>query len=289
MPNIYLAKINLNSNIFDVYNEELSIQYVCKEIFKKLSEKINYKKKCNVSFEDSLGNKKTIEKHEIYNFIELKKNSDDMVITGKLVRSFSKPSETIENSKIIQTFIDESVSILFFYDVNRELIAFCARQSFGYNQFMDAFKNLLNQTVNEYSFELFLKKDKTELNKKLKQLHKVINVKAELIPPNANEDDLAELRQSLMYIKTCQDANATKVKLEYSSDDMNLEASAMKDIYDSVSRGYGDVSTTGYNKNGKKQTINSNQDAPYIINIADKFSFSDFITEAKEFIASLFI
>jgi len=37
MPLLYLAKVNLNSRIFEVYNKKLSIEEVCKQIYEKIA------------------------------------------------------------------------------------------------------------------------------------------------------------------------------------------------------------------------------------------------------------
>lgn len=182
---------------------------------------------------------------------------------------------------MITTYIEESVSIYFYYDICNEMITFCERQSFGYNQFTNAFSYLLNECVGIYEFEIFLQKDKNILEEKMKTFKTVQKIKATLIPPNSNEDDLRELRKELEYMQQCQDANATKMNLEYVSENMKMESKAMKDIMTAVSRGYGDVTAIGVNNNGRTQTISSSQDAAYTINIKENISEEDYIEESK--------
>ena len=45
MPLLYLAKINLNSNIFDVYDKKLALDDVFNVIYDKIIDEIDYKTK----------------------------------------------------------------------------------------------------------------------------------------------------------------------------------------------------------------------------------------------------
>lgn len=241
-----------------------------------------YETKNKEKYNDSYGNLIHYVKESKYSFQEINKKADK-IITGKLVRSFNKPTEKLDttSNKMITIYVEESVSIYFYYDICNEMITFCERQSFGYNQFTNAFSYLLNKCVGIYEFEVFLQKDKNILEEKMKTFKTVQKIKATLIPPNSNEDDLRELRKELEYMQQCQDANATKMNLEYVSENMKMESKAMKDIMIAVSRGYGDVTAIGVNNNGRTQTISSSQDAAYTINIQENISEEDYIEESK--------
>lgn len=171
MPILYLAKINLNSNIFDVYDEKL----VLDDVFNLIHEKVNNNYEITIEkkekYIDAFGNAKEYVKISKYMFQEIKKKEQN-VITGKVVRSYKKPNEELDKTRkqMIKTFVEENVSIYFYYDVRREMVTFCERQSFGYNQFMSAFVGLLNKCVEKYEFEIFLQKDKDVLDEKLKNL-----------------------------------------------------------------------------------------------------------------------
>jgi len=285
MPLLYLAKVNLNSNIFDVYEKRLSLEDVFNLIYKNIVDNTEYITKNNEHYTNSYGNPEVYIRESRYTFQEINKREEG-IITGKLVRTFNKPSEKLDkiSNRMVTTYIEESVSIYFYYDVYKEMITFCERQSFGYNQFMSAFAYILNKCVGIYEFEIFLQKDKDLLEEKMKNLKVVHKVKATLIPPNSNEDDLNELRGELLYMQQCQDANATRVSLEYGSDNMRMESKVMKDIMTAVSRGYGDVAAMGINGSGRQQTIRSSQDAAYTANILENISVEDYNEESRNLI-----
>ena len=285
MPLLYLAKVNLNSNIFDVYDKKLKFDDVFDLIYKNIADVTDYFTQNKDKYIDSYGNPEVFIRKSHYTFQEIMKR-ENRIITGKLVRTFNKPSEILDelSHRMVTTYIEESVSIYFYYDVANEMITFCERQSFGYNQFMKAFANMLNKSVKMYEFEIFLQKDKDILEEKMKSLRTVQRVRATLIPPNSTEEDLQELRNELIYMQQCQEANATKVNIEYASENMKMESRVMKDIVTAVSRGYGDVTATGINNSGRQQTISSSQDAAYTANIQDNIGEDEYNEESHNLI-----
>lgn len=290
MPLLYLAKVNLNSNIFDVYDKKLSLKEVLNLIYEKIIDGTDYSTQNKERYIDSYGNQEVYIKESRYSFQEISKKEMG-IITGKLVRTFNKPSEKLDeySNRMLTTYVEESVSIYFYYDVYKEMLTFCERQSFGYNQFMNAFSSMLNRSVGIYEFEIFLQKDRDVLEEKIKNLKIVQKVRATLIPPNPNEEDLQELRDELLYMQQCQDANATKISLEYASENMKMESRVMKDIMKAVSRGYGDVTATGINESGKFRTISSSQDAAYTTNIQENVSEEDYNDESKNLICRFLV
>ena len=287
MALMYLAKINLTEGIFDVYDNKLKLDDVKQTIYDELNENASFSTSSNFKYRDSYGNVRRMPQLSKYSLIELKK-LDDGIITGKLVRTFNKPTEKIdETGKLLQSSNEESVSIYFYLDSKREAIAFSERQSFGYNQFITAFAFILSKSTKKYKFEIFLQKDKGILEEKIRALKSIQSIKATLIPPNSNDEDLAEFRNSLRYMQDCRDANANKFKMEMSTTDENslkIESKYVQDVYTAVSKGYGEVNTTGINHNGKRQTISSNQDAAFTRIIDDNLTEEEYNQESKSFI-----
>lgn len=285
MPLLYLAKVNLNSNIFEVYKRELDIRNVSGLIYEKFSTEDNYMSRSKERYTDYLGNETVFIRESFYSFQEIEKLGDG-IVTGKLVRRFNKPSEKLDKvtNKMITFYVEEAVSIYFYYDVYKEMIAFCERQSFGYTQFTTAFTQLLNKCAIPYEFEIFLQKDEAVLEEKLKSLKTVQKVHATLIPPNSNEEGLEELAEELQYMKECMDANATKLHLEYSSSNLNMDSKIMSDIKKAVLNGYGDINATGTNHSGRSQIIKSSKDAAFTIHIQDNINKEDFKEESRNLI-----
>jgi len=291
MPLMYLAKVNLNSRIFEVYEDKLDINTVLDDVYTKLNADKIYSDSKKVEYDDSLGNKKSYTKVSNYQFNDLQKQPEDQVISGKIMRSFQRPSEELDKitGKLIDTYIEEKVSIYFYFDVKKELITFSTRQSFGYIQFTNSFNNLLNMTIDSYGFEVFLQKDEDVLSEKIKSFKRISKVMATLIPPNANEEDLTEFRQSLGYIGECQESNAKKFKLELIDSEqepgLNMEAKIMVDTIKAVGRGYGDMTTYGISHSDRAQVMKSNQDAALTCVVNENITEEEYKTESGGFIA----
>lgn len=275
MPKLYLAKVNLNSRIFSVYDNELNIDDVLKTIFESVNQKEVYETSYKTTHTDSKGNIKRYKKISTYSFAEIEKK--DMIITGQVLRKYTKPKDAYneKENKVITEYGEDSVSIRFYFDVRKEMVTFCERQCFGYNQFTTAFNQLLNKCVKVYDFETFLQKDSNQLEEKLKELYKVTRVKAVLIPPNPNANNFATIKER------CKAVNSNKVLLEYISDNMKMDSDEMKEIQEYVSCGYGDLTATGVNIRGKEQKISSCQDAAFSNDIDDNLSDDDYNEESK--------
>lgn len=275
MPKLYLAKVNLNSNIFSVYDNKIDIDDVLKTLFENINQKEVYETSYKTTHTDSSGNIKRYRKVSTYSFAELKK--DDMIITGQVLRKYTKPKDVYneKENKVITEYGEDSVGIRFYFDVRREMVTFCERQCFGYNQFTTAFNQLINECVKNYDFETFLQKDSNQLEEKLKELHKVTRLKAVLIPPNPNGNNFATIKER------CRAVNSNKVLLEYISDDMKMDSDEMKEIREYVSDGYGDLTATGINLRGKEQKISSCQDAAFSNDIEDNLDNDSYNDESR--------
>lgn len=280
MPKLYLAKVNLNSKIFSVYDEELNIEEVMGLVYDRINQDVIYKTSNRSMRTDSMGNSKFYSKVSKYSFAELKK--DSMVVTGKILRSYTKFNDVKneETNKIETISNEDSVSIRFYFNVQKEMLTFCERQCFGYNQFTDAFNHLLNKCVKDYEFETFLQKDSNKLEEKIKELHKITRVKAVIIPPNPNSRNVSSIKER------CINMNSTKITSVYESEDLIMESEEMEEIKEYVSAGYGDLTATGVNKSGRIQNISSSQDAAYSCDIEENLDDESYNEEAENLIIS---
>ena len=106
MPLLYLAKVNLNSNIFDVYNKSLSIDCVLEMIYLRFDIGDEFSNRSKERYIDAFGNPVEFFRESKYSFQEIKK-LDKGIITGKLVRNFNKPSEKLDpnTNRMIETSV----------------------------------------------------------------------------------------------------------------------------------------------------------------------------------------
>ncbi|MBZ6007548.1 hypothetical protein K1514_16780 [Paraclostridium bifermentans] len=289
MPYIYLSKVNFNSRIYDVHDKKLSLEKILDELYENINDNSkSYKKDSVCRYNDSLGKEHKKEVQEEYLFNKIKKDESEKIITGDLVRINPRVISEFDKEKKDSVLIErnESTEIYFYFDVKNELICFCTRNKFGYNQFNEAFKNLLNLNVKGYGFEVFLKKDKGKVEEGIKRFKRVDKVVGTIIPPNANGSDIEELiKDSSMY----KAAKIKKARVEYeasteSSEGLDMRAPIMQQLVKSASNGYGDLNIHGRTNDDSDEVFRSNKDAAISTTIEEDYTEEDFIQRVKKFI-----
>ena len=298
MPLLHYAKVNINSNIFDVYDKKTSIQDIMKELFSSINVIEEYYKVETRTFRDDEGEERVVESREIYNFSEIEKDEDvnKLQITGKLIRRYpivtEEFDETTRTSRrtVIQ---NNSSSIMFYFDLEKEIIVFSERQKFGTKQFLESFKELLNIFHKDVGFEIFLLQDPFTMKERLESAYKIRKIKSTVIPPNVNEEALRDLYNK--EVEEMKDANITKKTNvfeinEKSSQGINIKSKMVEEVldtndaYEKFARGYGKLEVEGENRDGTLFKFDSEKDSLYQTQIPDreKNSLNKFIEYGKK-------
>jgi len=297
MAILYYSKINVNSNIFSVYEGEISIQDIMNSVYKSLDDKKEYKKTEISEFYDKENRQmRSVELTEIYNFSELNKSkvNDKKFITGKLVRRYPVFSEKFdEKSRVSKPVVldDNSISTSFYFDLESEIICFFVRNKFGYKQFNHAFQNLLDTHIVDVGFEVILLTDPYKAQERLKMLHKVRKIKSTIIPPNANEEALQELYDR--NTEQLKQGNITRQTSIFESNKksekgLNVHSPVVKETLEVsevyMQKGYGKLEVEGESKDGTTFRYDSEKDSPYNTSIAedDKDDFRKLIKSAQK-------
>lgn len=251
MPNMYFAKINVNSNIYEVYKNPEMLD----KILNNLLLSINQEEKIQIDGGDWI------------KFIHLDKDIEKRFIVGRLVKIFEDDIEIYDAEKDdVKPLSTKELakSVTFYFDLRSEIVAFTTGRSLGYQQFVRYFNELINKYSKDAEFEVFLKKNSDVLNQQIKQLKSVSKVDITLVPPNSNEEEFDDLfPKSGDEIK---ETKATKIQQLLSAPKkslgMNIESSYFKRIINGVVKGFGTVTVTGKNRDGEERTITSEKDAP---------------------------
>lgn len=315
MPILYLAKINVNSIIHDVYNDKVSLEQIKDELFAGLQNGGLVTGICEDVTND--GNEiidnstNGVEyQNSTYTFQEIKKSdslslplrTEDFMpdgdggiwkgrtVRGKVVRSFNKKTEKQDpdSQKMQVAMVLENYSIRFFFDVEHEMVTFTTRSNFGYRQFMSAFAGLLSQTMSRTEFptefEMFLRRDEEALQKKIDEFDVVTRVKANLIPANSNKEDIEELAKEADYQLDMENVGATSLEIEYSGLKINTEADPIKKMITMVARGFGKMTISGSDRNGKRKNFNSNQAGIFTDEVSEGITEEDFNRESADLV-----
>ena len=301
MPTLHFAKVNINSEIFSVYQGDLKIKDILQNLYDAVNDKKEYIKVEVMSFLDEKGDLTEIDVKETFSLSDIEKfdNGAKQYITGKLVKRFPIYTEEFDatSRKTEKVVVDGAVSILFYFDVYREIVTFCERTRFGHNQFVGALQYMLNQST-DIGYEIFLIKDPFSIQERIQQAHKVTKIKATVIPPNMNEEALKALYNK--NVKEMEEAGVTKKTTVFevhkkSIKGINInsklvsEALDTNDAYRTFEVGYGKIIVDGQNKDGSGFHYDSDEHSPYrtIINEAEKNSVNLFIEASNQGIVML--
>lgn len=310
---LWFLKVNINSHIFEVYENPKKIKEINNMIRKYIKNGIEYKKVEIQKFEID-GVEKETEVEITYKFatIELLDETRNKSIYGSIIKSHKLYGGKVDvetGDKIIKT-LENDEKIMFYYDISHEIITFHRTYRFGEKQFLEAFQKLLNMSFigkeEEVYFEIsFLKKglNLSDIVLELKKLGKIEELKIKVIPPNPTskfleelqkdgEKKLKEFEEGKITEKSIIFKSSTESGLKIDSKMLKKELEASTAIHsklteeEALDKGY--VEITAENKSGKKlSTKGSDMKAIKIhLSLFDKTKFN-FINICKEKIESL--
>lgn len=277
MAQMYFYKFNINAEIYNVYrNEELQNE-ILNKVFSEIDSEMSYV----YGFEEG-ENGKIVE----YKFCDLLKSSDDLTVTGRLVKIYDGEVESYDraNDTVKQIYEeDRAASATFYFDLMKEEIGFITRHGLGYIQFGEYFTKLLENRFPEGSFKLILEKNVGELRQKIYKMDRVLKVSCTMIPPNSNEKEFDNLLGAT--VEEFKETGATKYTqgMEIPAKGKNtikIKSKFFERIFYAVGKGYADLNAEGRDKNNEKVTVNSDEDTPYKLPVPEQEK--DSITAFRE-------
>lgn len=273
---IYFAKININSHIHKVYKSGNEEKYrILNLLSASMKNEVSYKK--HLSWKDK-------EKDIVYEKdVEFKFSSldrfDDTIIVGNVVRTtdlFVKQINPDDNS--VNTIpVKNSEIIQFYFDSNKEIVAFYTTQRFKYREFEEVFEHLINECMaqeykEKYYFEVSLLSEPTnfiDFQKQLKKQKGVEELRFEVVPPNANDEYINKvIENGEARLDELKEGNITKKSIVFTSkapNGLNLSSNLFNKEFDEMNAVYqsltdNDKTDKGYVRglatlsNGKKVT-----------------------------------
>lgn len=283
MAVLYYSKVNVNSNIHEVDDENNTIESIMDRLYNTVDDKKEFIKTEERNFLDENGEQKTVIKKEIYNFSQIEKveTENEKYITGWLVKRSPVFAEEFDLKKRVSKKVvreNDSISTMFYFDLQSEIVSFYSRLKFGHKQFNEAFEGLLDTFIEDIGFKVILIKNPFSLKEIFNMLHKVNKIEATLIPPNAaNREALKKLFEKEN--EQMELANITKrtifLETHIKNDKgMNIDSPLIKETLE-VSEaymefGYSSVELEGVTKDGNRYKYISDKDSPYHTNIPDE-------------------
>ena len=273
MAIVYFAKVNINSNIYDVYKNPDLVKKIMDDLIANLdSERLPVK----------------INKEESIAFFNVQKDIEKCCVVGRLAKIFRDNIEIYNARKnSVEPFSTEDVvkSTLFFLDVRSEIVAFMTAQSISRKNFINYFKILLDSYTENAKFEIFLRTNSKALNEQIERIGRVSKVDFTVVPPNSNEDEFNDLFPKNG--EEIKETRATKLQQTLSSskkdDGINMQSSFLRRIVAAVSKGFGAIKVSG-ETDDNHTLIASNYNTPQKVIMPDKYK--DDISEFSSYVRS---
>jgi hypothetical protein len=306
---LYYSKVNINSHIFNVYDDKTELNRILMELYLNIQEGSEYfreEARINDSGEMFIYNAK-------YKFNTIEKF--DGVLADTIVGTIMKDYPVFVNEpdpitgKIRKVAVENVEVIEFFFDVLNEIVAFHTTQRFGYQEFNIALKGLLNLSMSkhdeEYNFEVALLKEGLsvkDIKEQLKSIGKLEALKITIIPPNPDDDLLDSIHNNgEQYLNRIKAGNVTQRSILFTSkarQGLNIDADVMAEELNKIQEIHSELSseeavTNGYvtveaiNKEGRTFTTNDNR--PVKDKLEDRsLTPKQFALTCKRKIAALF-
>ncbi|MGP4078542.1 hypothetical protein ACTWQL_01400 [Pseudalkalibacillus sp. R45] len=284
MALLYYSKVNVNSHIHDIDNDNnnITIESIMDRLYIALDDKKEFIKTEENTFTDDNGELKTVIKKEIYNFSQVEKieTENEKYVTGWLVKRSPVFAEEFDIDKRVSKKVvreNDSISTMFYFDLESEIVSFYSRLKFGHNQFNEGFEGLLDLYIQEIGFKVILIKNPFSLKEIMNMLQKVNKIEASIIPPNAvNREALKNLFEKEN--KQLELGNITKKTIflethKKNERGMNIDSPLIRETLE-VSEaymefGYSSIELEGVTKNGNRYKYISDKDSPYQTDIPD--------------------
>ncbi|WP_286947647.1 hypothetical protein [Exiguobacterium sp. UBA4551] len=316
MTTIYFSKMNLNSHIFDVYESKKKrdkLNEILKDIYTNIRDGASYEDE--IIGYDKEGN--TYEQTITYKLVQLDSMviKDSLSIVGRMVKNSEIITKKLEENGVISKIpVNNDEVIEFFFDIEKEILAYNRTNRFGHKDINDAFEKILNKIFkekivnnpeNEMPYYVLFENIREgisieNLKKELKALGKITELTLEIIPPNPDGDLLDDMDETLeSYLEHLKEAKITHRKLTLTSRDaaglqiedevVNNEIEKIGNIHsklsseDAIENGY--VSVQASSQNGLSFSTRKSKVRTAIID--ESTNLSEFANKCKSKIQTL--
>jgi len=306
MPVLFASKVNIISNIYQVYEEPELLHEIYANLKERIKDDIGYYKEITYYKDDEERVKDSYFKFANVNYLD---STYDYSIWGFVLKQHKIFANSV-NPKTGETSIspiDNDEKIMFYFDFSKEVVIFYQSNRFGYKEFNEAFANILNNIMSDlnFQFELSLINDGLsleELRTSLQEFGTIKELTIRIIPPNPSNELLNRIKENgIERLNEYKDANISEKEVKFKSkqeNGINLQSELINSSIDEIESVNSQLTSdealkNGYlkieavNKNGKR--LSSEESKPIKKNIKEEDKQpNQFIIVCKEFITNIF-
>ncbi|MGZ9614686.1 hypothetical protein [Staphylococcus epidermidis] len=272
MANIYIAKLNVNEKIYEVYKNEIQLSKLLENLYYSLDDKKILKNEFN----------------EVrYKIVDIEKDPNNFIISGRFLRIFKSQTQDFYDSNkdtvVEKALGDKAEYVPFTFYVKREIIAFVPKQTFTRKQFLKIFKEFITYSYPEIGeVNLQIKYDNTSIDKKFKKIKVLKNVEVVIVPPNGDEDLWEGLKNVERDLKETE-AKKMSISLEATKKKpLKKTSNLVKGFLKFVKNQYGELEAIGYDAQNNEVNIDTINDEKLIQKYKIRESEKNSPNEIKE-------
>lgn len=250
MATIYFAKMNINEQIYDVYEGKTTLNSLLTKIYTDLS--------TTVKVHDKFGAKIKV--------FDLDRNEDNTTIVGHLAyikpeihSSYDENNDTAKDTKDP----DSMEYLTFYFDVHKELIGFTTVSKMRQRKALEFLARIIKKSTG-IGVEFIIEPNFGELHSRLLEFKTLKKLKVKLVPPNGDDRNFDKLFS--IDAARFQQSRATQAKQEFSTRtaaglDMNSEL--VKNQITGAELGFSELEFEGKNHSNDQVKISTSDDVPY--------------------------
>lgn len=253
MAKLCFAKMNINEQIYDVYEGKDSVDRLTTEIYNQLT--------VSGHINDEYGAR--------IKFSNLDRPTEVKVVTGRLVYINKEILSSYDDATDTITEMEEdnlAEYSTFYFDLAAEILAYTLTLRLGKKKVLDYWTRLIKEQT-DVGVQFVQITDAQKLDRELAKITKLQHVVLKIVPPNDDKHDFDALFS--LTAQRAREANVSNVKQEYSNtkDGLNKQSELMLHAIDGINAGYADGKFLGRDIHNEVITIDTRKDAPYQKNI----------------------
>ncbi len=256
MSKLFFSKMNINDEIYQVYDGTANINDLLNEIYSGINNR-------EAIYDDKGGR---------YKLFDLDKHENN-TIHGRLgyIKSGVHSSYNPDTDTAIDIEDKNKIEyVTFYFDVYNEMLVHTVLPIMRKERILTIFEGLIKQST-DIGVKFIIETDMRSLNNKLSKFEIIKKVVLNLVPPNGDKNEFASLFS--VNADKVADAEATSIKQQYStrsSEGLNKDSSLIRDAKDGIALGYANGIFHGADAHGEKLEVNTISNTPYTKDIPDR-------------------
>lgn len=267
MSKLFFSKMNINDEIYQVYEGEVQLNDLLNEIYEKLTNKASLP-------EDRGG------RYKLFDIDKFENN----IIQGRLgyIKAGVHSSYDPDNDTAIDIEDKNKMEyITFYFDVQNEMFVYTTTPVLTSKTVRLMLENLIKVSTN-IGVKFIMESNISALEQELRKFDVLKKVILDVVPPNGDKNEFASLFS--LNADTVAESGATSIKQQYSTrskEGLNKESTLIKNAKDGISLGYAEGEFQGVDIHGEKLDFKTTTSAPYTKNIRNNENKSKSIIAEK--------